>query len=69
MYIIMCYIPKRIKWYFGTMVQWYFLVLLQEKMRAFFLCISKVNSTFADVNLSPNNDYITVGNMTQWQRQ
>ncbi len=20
----MCYIPKRKKWYFGTMVQWYF---------------------------------------------
>ena len=69
MYIIMCYIPKRIKWYFGTMVQWYFLVLLQEKKRAFFLCISKLNRNFADVNLSPNNDYITVGNVTQWQRQ
>jgi len=51
------------------MVQWYFLVLLQEKSEHFFLCISKVNSTFADVNLSPNNDYITVGNMAQWQRQ
>ena len=46
MYIIMCYIPKREKWYFGTLVQWYFLVLLQEKMRAFFLCISKLNRNF-----------------------
>ena len=41
MYIIMCYIPKRTKWYFGTMVQWYFLVLLQEKMRALFLVYLK----------------------------
>ena len=27
--------------YFGTMVQWYFLVLLQEKMRALFLVYLK----------------------------
>ncbi len=47
MYIIMCYIPKREKWYFGTMVQWYFLVLLQEKCEHFFLCISKLNRPFA----------------------
>ena len=38
MYIIMCYIPKWTKCYFGTMVQWYFLV---------FLCISKLNRLFA----------------------
>jgi len=54
MYIIMCYIPKRIKWYFGTMVQWYFLVLLQEKMRALFLCISKLNRTFDCVLGTPS---------------
>lgn len=57
MYIIMCYIPKRKKWYFGTMVQWYFLVLLQEKCEHFFLCISKLNRTFAPFHSLKNKGY------------
>ena len=47
----MCYIPKWTKWYFGTMVQWYFLVLLQEKCKYFFLHISNLNHTSDCVSL------------------